>query len=102
MDKVLEREEGNTDRKQEANRQEASLFFCLKQRFSVLEGGKVEERGQMKKRGVVPEGIKNKMWGRKGRKEKGELDLDWLFLQFKRMFKKNVLQSLHDKMFYSL
>lgn len=61
MDKVLEREEGNTDRKQEASRQEASLFFCLKQRFSVLEGGKVEERGQMKKRGVVPEGIKNKM-----------------------------------------
>lgn len=59
MDKVLEREEGNTDRKQGAGRQEASLFFCLKQRFSVLEGGKVIDRGQMKKRGVLPEGIKN-------------------------------------------
>lgn len=59
MDKVLDREEGNTDRKQEASRQEASLFFCLKQRFSVLEGGKVEDGGQMKKRGIVQEGIKN-------------------------------------------
>lgn len=48
MEKVLEREEGNTDRKQEASRQEASLSFCLKQRFSVLEGGKAED-------GVVPE-----------------------------------------------
>lgn len=65
MDKDLDREEWNTDRKQEASRQEASLFFCLKQRFSVLEGGKVEDGGQI-------------------------------------MLKKNVLQSLHDNMFYSL